>query len=143
MKHQVFLDSGIVFLFKFRVVGDNWDIEVKSRSQTITKTNKSLHYFHMYAVADRVYYPENVSRSKPQRSIKSLSMDEFLPTSVVQEAFVEDLSNIIPRILVNYLKSYTPLWKSVTKHIVHPHNEEMKKQSEWVMLINLIKAQYW
>jgi predicted NodU family carbamoyl transferase len=95
----------------------------------------------MYAVADRVY-PKNASKSKPQRSIKSLSMDEFLPTSVVQEAFVEDLSDIIPRILVTYLKSYKPLRKAVTKHIVHPHSEEMKKQSEWVMLIKLLKLKH-
>ena len=85
----------------------------------------------MYAVADRVYQ-ENASRSKPQKSIKSLSMDEFLPTPVVQEAFVEDLTYIIPCILVTYFKSYMPLRKAVTKHIVHPHSEEMKKQSEWV-----------
>ncbi|CAB4023662.1 Hypothetical predicted protein, partial [Paramuricea clavata] len=84
---------------RYRIVGDNWDIDVKSRSQTTTvKMNKSLHYFHMYAVADRVYQ-ENASRSKPQKSIKSLSMDEFLPTPVVQEAFVEDLTYIIPHIL--------------------------------------------
>ena len=96
----------------------------------------------MYAVTDRVYL-ENASRSRPQRSIKSLTMDEFLPTSVVQEAFVEDLSDIIPRILVTYLKSYMPLHKAVTEHIVHPHSEEMKKQSEWVMLIKLTKAYDW
>ena len=129
-------------LFKSRVVGDNWDIEVKSRSQTTVKTDKSLHYFHMYAVTDRVYL-ENASRSKPRMSIKSLTMDEFLPTSVVQEAFVEDLSDIIPCILVSYLKLYMPLHKAVTEHIVHPHSEEMKKQSEWVMLIKLMKAYDW
>ena len=45
----------------------------------------------MYAVADRVY-PQDVSTCKPQKSIKTLCMDEFLPTPAVQEAFVEDLT---------------------------------------------------
>ena len=34
--------------------GDNWDLEVKARYQTKSQTNKSLHYFHAYAVKDRV-----------------------------------------------------------------------------------------
>ena len=74
----------------------------------------------MYAVTDRVYL-ENASRSKPQRSIKPLTMDEFLPTSVVQGAFVEDLSDIIPSILVTYLKSYIPLRKAVEHTTYRTH----------------------
>ncbi len=90
----------------------------------------------MYALADRVY-PQNVSTSKPQKKIKSLSMDEFLPTIAVQELFVEDLTNIIPRILVTYLKADMPLRKAITNHIIHPHSDEMKRKSEWVIIIVL------
>ena len=88
----------------------------------------------MYSVADRGY-PKDSSKSKPQKSIKSLCMDDFLPTSAVQEAFVDDLTDIIPRILVAYLKAYVPLHKGVTNHIIHPHSEEMKRKSEWVIMV--------
>ncbi|XP_015775690.1 PREDICTED: uncharacterized protein LOC107353824 [Acropora digitifera] len=37
-----------------QIVGDNWDLEVKARYQTKSQNNKSLHYFHAYAVKDRV-----------------------------------------------------------------------------------------
>ena len=43
-----------VFVLMCRIVGDHWDLEVKVRCQTKSQNNKSLHYFHAYAVKDRV-----------------------------------------------------------------------------------------
>ncbi len=115
----------------YRIVGDNWDMEVKSRCQTTAKNNRSLHYFHMFAVTDRIYQ-ENLSTKKPQKVIDAISMDEFLPVSAVQEEFLDDLHDIIPRILVRYVKAYKPLKKAVIYHISHSHTQEMNTKSEWV-----------
>ena len=92
----------------------------------------------MYAVADSVY-PQDVYTCKPQKSIKTLCMDEFLPTPVVQEAFVEDLTDVIPRILVTYLKAYMPMSRAVTYHITHPHSDEMNSKSEWVIICLIVQ----
>ena len=79
-------------------MGDNWDLEVKERYQTKYQNNKSLHYFHAYAVKDRVA-AQGLDNKRPQKSIGEIEMREFLPTPEVQEAIIADLVNIIPRCL--------------------------------------------
>lgn len=112
-------------------MGDNWDLEVKARYQTKSQNNKSLHYFHAYAVKDRVV-ARGLDNSGPQKSIDEIEMQEFLPTPEVQEAIVADLVNIIPRVLVKYLTPYSTFKKAVIYHIPHPHSKEMVEKSEVV-----------
>ena len=114
-----------------RIVGDNWDLEVKARCQTKSQTNKSLHYFHAYAVKDRII-PKGLHNSKPQKSIDELEMQEILPTTEVQESIISDLAYIIPRIIVRYLSAYKAFQKAVVYHIPHPHSKEMSEKSEVV-----------
>lgn len=92
----------------------------------------------MYAVGDRVC-PQNLCTNRPQKPLASLSMVEFLPTPKVQEQFIGDLADIIPRILVKYLNVYKPLHKAITNHIPHPHTKEMDKKSDWVSKDNYNK----
>ena len=40
----------------FKIVGDNFDKNVKRRHQTINRQTLSLHYFHAFAVKDRINY---------------------------------------------------------------------------------------
>lgn len=117
--------------FICRIVGDNWDLEVKARYQTKSQNNKSLHYFHAYAVKDRVV-AEGLDNKRPQKNIMEIEMQEFLPTPEVQEARVSDLINIIPRVLVKYLTPYSTFKKAVIYHIPHPHSKEMVEKSEVV-----------
>ena len=49
-------------------LADNWDLEVKARYQTKSQTNKSLHYFHAYAVKHRVV-AYDMDHKEPQKSI--------------------------------------------------------------------------
>ena len=114
-----------------RIVGDNWDLEVKARCQTKSQTNKSLHYFHAYAVKDRVTSKE-LDNSRPQKSIDDLEMQEILPTAHVQEAIISDLAYIIPRVLVQHLLPYKAFRKAVLYHIPHPYSKEMAEKSEVV-----------
>ena len=114
-----------------RIVGDNWDLEVKARCQTKSQTNKSLHYFHAYAVKDRII-PKGLHNSKPQKSIDELEMQEILPTAEGQESIISDLAYIIPRIIVRYLSPYKAFQKAVVYHIPNPHSKEMSEKSEVV-----------
>ena len=128
-------DSSLTITLRFfsncRIVGDNWDLEVKARYQTKSQNNKSLHYFHAYAVKDRVV-AQGLDNKRPQKSIGEIEMQEFLPTPEVQEAIVSDLVNIIPRVLVKYLTPYSTFKKAVIYHIPHPHSKEMVEKSEVV-----------
>ena len=114
-----------------RIVGDNWDLEVKARCQTKSQNNKSLHYFHAYAVKDRVI-PKGLSNQRPQKGIDEVEMQEILPTAEVQESILSDLCYIIPRVIAEYLLPYKTFRKAVHYHIPHAHSQEMTEKSEVV-----------
>ena len=112
-------------------MGDNWDLEVKARCQTKSQTNKSLHYFHAYAVKDRVI-SKGLANTRPQKSIDEVEMQEILPTAEVQESIISDLSKLIPRVIVAYLPPYKSFRKAVQYHLPHQHSQEMAGKSEVV-----------
>ena len=114
-------------------MGDNWDMEVKARCQTKSDNNKSLHYFHAYAVKDRVV-SEGLESTRPQKGIDEVEMQEILPTAEVQEYIISDLAHMIPRVIVQYLSPYKLFRKAVQYHIPHPHSQEMAGKSEVVSL---------
>ena len=106
-----------IFMFSCRIVGDNWDLEVKARYQTKSQTNKSFHYFHAYAVKDRVV-ANGMDNKEPQKSIDEIEM-QFLPMPEVQEAIASDLTSIIPRVILKYLKPYSKFKGASIYHIPH------------------------
>ena len=120
-----------IFMFSCRIVGDNWDLEVKARYQTKSQTNKSLHHFHAYAVKDRVV-ANGMDNKEPQKSIDEIEMQEFLPTPEVQEAIASDLTSIIPRVILKYLKPYNKFKGASIYHIPHQYSREMQEKSDVV-----------
>ena len=76
---------------------------MKASYQTKSQTNKSLHYFHAYAVKDRVV-GNGIENEEQQKSIDEIEMQEFLTTPEVQEAIASDSTSIITRIIFKYLK---------------------------------------
>ena len=125
------IQNHFMYVNLFRIVGDNIDLEQTARIQGQKKTNKSLHWFQIYAVKDRVDCNESLS-DQPQRSLADLEMNEFLPTTDVHSALINDLSILIPRTLIQYLPAYKPFAKVVKFHIPHAHSTEMAKKSEVV-----------
>lgn len=114
-----------------RIVGDNVDLEQRARIQSHKTTNKSLHWFQIYAVKDRVTSDKSLS-DHPQKSLADLQMREFLPTQDVHSSLLNDFTIIIPRILIQYLPAYKPFMKAVNFHIPHAHSAEMLQKSEVV-----------
>ncbi|CAB3979299.1 PREDICTED: uncharacterized protein LOC107327384 [Paramuricea clavata] len=113
----------------FRIVGDNWDLNVKARCQTKGKTNQSLHYFNEYAIKDRVLVPHQ-QNTGPKLKLESLEMSHLLPTEAVQDNIIWSLTKIIPRGIVKYLKAYKEFHNFVVYHIEHPYSHETKQKSE-------------
>ena len=111
----------VVYVLMSRIVGDNWDLEVKARCQTKSQNNKSLHYFHAYAVTD-IIIPKGLSNQRPQKGIDA----------EVQESILSDLCYMIPRVIAEYLPTYKTFRKAVHYHIPHAHSQEMTEKSEVV-----------
>lgn len=118
-------------------MGDNVDLEQTSRIQSHKKTNKSLHWFQLYAVKDRVTCDQSLS-DQPQKSLANLQMKEFLPTRNVHNLLLNDFIILISRVVVQYLPAYKQFLKAVNYHIPHAHSAEMAKKSEVVCEIQLI-----
>ena len=97
-----------------RIVGDNLDLEQTARIQNHKTPNKTQHWFQIYAVKDRV------------------TCSDFLPTTEVHTALLNDLTFLLPRIIVQYLPAYECFTNSVTWHINQKHADDMKKKSEVV-----------
>ena len=124
-------DLCIPILYFSRIVGDNWDLNVKSRCQTKGQTNQSLHYFNEYAIKDRVPVPHHMNERLTSK-LESLDISQFLPTDSVQDNIISSLTQIIPRVIVKYLGAYQEFRSLVVYHIEHPYSHEMQQKSEVV-----------
>ena len=75
------------------------DLEQAARIQSKITTNKSLHWFQIYAVKDRVACSQSLS-DKPQKSLSDVQMSQFLPTADVHSQLIDHCTVLIQRIIV-------------------------------------------
>ena len=121
----------VCFITPTRIVGDNVDLEQTVRIHSHKTTKKSLHWFQIYAVKDKVPCNESLS-DHPQRTLVDLEMKESLPTADVHSFLIYNLVLLIPRIVIQYLPAYQPFEKAVKFHISHAYSAEMAKKFEVV-----------
>lgn len=121
--------------FGYKIVGDNLDKSIKARyMRTGGATNQLLHFFHFYAVKDRVdfshlpdVYPHTCL---PSPSNRVLTM---LPSADDDKALRSLLAVQVSRALVTYLPFFKLGFEDVVKwHVEHAHYSEMSKSSEVV-----------
>ena len=117
----------------FKIVGDNIDKTVRPRHQTLDKQTQSLHYFHSYAVRDRIDF-SSFSEIVPQVDLDSFDFETFLPTTSEDEQLKSNFSILIARILTRHVSAFTSFSDIVPNHIVHQYHSEMSKKSEVVSL---------
>ena len=68
----------VKLIFAFKLIGDNVDKDVKPRHMRISHQTKSLHYFNVLAVQDRV---PTFHLSEECMTIPSLKVTDFMPTA--------------------------------------------------------------
>ena len=73
-----------------------------------------------------------MDNKEPQKSIDEIEMQEFLPTPEVQEAIASDLTSIIPRVILKFLKPYSKFKGASIYYIPHQYSREMQEKSEVV-----------
>ena len=89
-------------LLTYRLVGDNIDKNVKPRHMTSEHQTHSLHYFHTYAVRDRIDL-SNVSSEQPIPKISEMKMEDLLLSNDDNLVLIENLAILIGRVLSKHM----------------------------------------
>ena len=118
--------------YGFKLVGDNLDINIKSRFMRMEGSgNKSLHFFHSYAVLNKVDFSNLPDFHLPTclNSPKKRALS-LLPSADDDRLLRQDFMVLISRILVTHLPFFK--WTAddaVEWHIRHKFYEEMSSKS--------------
>lgn len=114
----------------FKLVGDNIDKSVKPRFMRSDRQSRLLHYFHHFAVKDRLDLntlsdiPRPLPTSDPQSLAKSI-----LPSSLDNQTLKENFAIHISRILTSHMPFFKDSQHTITRHIPHIHSKEMSQKS--------------
>ena len=117
--------------FGFKIVGDNIDKTVKPHHMQSDRQTQSLHYFHMYAVRDRVDLGDS------SESLRATPIDppleELLPSPDDNEQLLANITTLVTRTLAHHMKFFHDNFGDVIEHhILHPYSKEMSKKSDVV-----------
>lgn len=120
--------------FTFKIVGDNIDKHIKPRDMRSNYQARSLHYFHSYAVQDRLNmddFDESISSPDPG----AVSLEVLLPTPQDEASIRNNMCILVARILKKYMPFFTKYGKGVERHIIHQYSEEMSRTSRVVRIV--------
>ena len=121
----------------FKLVGDNLDKTLRPRDMRIDSQTKSLHYFHMYAVRDRVNVSQ-LSDSASLPDVSSVDLSLILPSVQDQQGLKKTFALLIARTLKKCMKFFKVFGSGLERHIVHERYQEMSQQSEVVSTYSCI-----
>ncbi|KAK3741554.1 hypothetical protein QZH41_002937 [Actinostola sp. cb2023] len=94
----------------YQIIGDNVDLYVKVKHMSSERQNKSIHWFGLNAVQDRVSgldLPDN----EPIKNILELENIEFLPSRTDNDDLLHDLIPLCARILIGQTNEFFSLDK--------------------------------
>ena len=115
----------------YKLIGDNIDKCVRPRHVRSDSQARSLHYFHTYAVRDRI----NVSHLDDQHSVPLLSdidVTSVLPTTEDEKALKDLYCIHVARVLKRHMKFFSSLGEDLERHILHEYSSEMSQKSDVV-----------
>ena len=124
--------DNVSLVIGYKLVGDNIDKNVKPRYTCQDKNTLSLHYYHSYAVQDRVSL-SGLSDEIPDISsipLLSIPVHTILPSTVDGQTLIHNFTLLTSRILVDNLKHFTENYSDVVdRHIKHAYYREMSQKS--------------
>ena len=82
----------------FRLVGDNIDKTIKPRDMRLDHQSKQLHYFHVYAMKDRINFRHLENRPRLINP-EELDLNLFLPSAEDAVTLAANYQVLITRIL--------------------------------------------
>ena len=105
----------------YKLVGDNIDKKITPRYSRTYNKSKSLHYYHSYAVQDRIIVfglPTSIPRPLPMTS--DLVAQSLLPSSADDATLVKNIKIIFSRVLNETLNFFHVTFSDVIEwHITH------------------------
>ena len=132
----------------FRFCGDNLDKNVHRRHLRSDKRNQSLHYFHLYAVENRIDVSElsDVSPNISEITDINTATISLLPKRGDDKIIRENIAVLISRVLYHYFDFFNLSFDGVIDwHIGHKHYTEMSCKSVvvcYVITVSLLVTMY-
>ncbi len=121
----------------YRLCGDNIDKIVRARYMRKEKRNSSLHYFHSYAVQNRID-TSTLSEVAPDHA-SSTKLDvatTIIPSHSDDAALKSNIAILISRVNVEYLDYFKLTFDGVVNwHIKHQYYKEMSSKSVVVSIL--------
>ena len=114
----------------YKLVGDNIDREVRPRDMRSDYQTRSLHYFHTYAVKDRVDLSSISDLAVCHETC--INIEAILPSIADMKEIRKNIGVLFARVLKKYMPFFNQYGKGVEKHIRHQFSSEMSKKSEVV-----------
>ncbi len=125
----------------YRLVGDNIDKNVKPRNMTSDHQTRSLHYFHTYAVRDRIDLSK-FSSDLPVPDVSKFDWQKLLPSNDDKKVLYENVAILIGRCLKKNMPFFAKFGAGLEKHILHEFSDQMSAKSEVVRLLLYIHLIY-
>jgi hypothetical protein len=116
---------------KYQIIGDNVDLYVKVKHMASERQNKSIHWFGMNAVQNRVTGC-HLQNEHPIKPILEMENVEFLPTSEDNKDLLHDFIPLAARILADKVSAFRCFKGAVVRHIPHQYSQQMKQKSHQV-----------
>ena len=120
---------------KYCLCGDNIDKTVKQRyMRSGTQKAGSIHYFHSYAVANRIDFSPLSEQTPPLPSVDIQQLAaSLLPPSDDEVALRKNFAILVSCVLVANIKFFNTTFDGVVEwHIKHEFYKQMSKKSEVV-----------
>ena len=116
---------------RFRLVGDNIDKNVKPRDMRINSQTSSLHYFHAYAVKDRISF-KHLSADATMIFPQDIDFNVFYPSVEDNFQLVSNFETLVTRMFVQHIPGLQSLSAMANHHIEHQYSKNMALKSEVV-----------
>ena len=81
--------------FGFKIVGDNLDKTIRPRYQTAERQTQSLHFFHSYAVKDRI--PSSHLSDVPPEPPSRVELDRIMPSESCHRSMLTTFAVLVSR----------------------------------------------
>eukprot|EP00731_Ephydatia_muelleri_P035780 Em0160g1a len=112
----------------FKLIGDNIDKNIKPRDMRINNQTKSLHYFHAFAVKDRINFSD-ITNNAELVYPDDIDYSVFYPNDDDDAQLVSNFQTLVTRIFVEHIPHLQHLFGKVTHNIQHKYSKNMSIKS--------------
>ena len=123
----------------YKLVGDNIDLSIKPRYMRYDRfKHQSLHYFHMYAVQNRINVSDLCRQRKGTLPVPiSEIASSLLPSKADDDVLHENIAIFIACTLVDHLSFFSVTFSGISiHHTPHKYPKEMLHKS--IVVTNII-----